>query len=79
MDTSLFSLLFFLVTTITSDFYSLKVHLLSFAQLDTLLISMFAKFSASCTVFGLTVISKLSVTAIALVRFPNSRLINELY
>jgi len=75
----LFSLLFFLVTTITLDFYSLKVLLLSFAQFVTLLISMFAKFSASRPVSGLTAISKLSATAIPLVPFPNSRLINELY
>ena len=79
MDTSLFSLLLFLVTTITLDFYSLKVLLLSFAQFDTFLISMFATFSASRTVSSLTAISKSSATAIALVRFPNSRLINELY
>ena len=79
MDPSLFALLFFRVTTISSDFYSLKVLLFSFAQFDTLLISMFAKFSASRTVSGLTAISKLLATAIALVRFPNSRLINELY
>ena len=79
MDTSLFSLLFSLVTTITLDFYSLKVLILSFAQFDTLLISMFAKFSSSRMVSDLNAISKSSATAIALVRFPNSRLINELY
>jgi len=67
------------VTTITLDFYSLKVLLLSFAQFDTLLISFFAKFSASRTVSGLTAISKSSATSIALVRFPKSRLSNELY
>jgi len=75
----LFYLLFFRVTIITSDFYSLKVLLLYFVQVDTLLISMFTTFSSSRTVSGLTAISKLSATAIALFRFPNSRLINELY
>jgi len=75
MDTSLFSLLLFLVTTITLDFYSLKVLLLSFAQFDTFLISMFATFSASRTVSSLTAISK----SLVVIRFPNSRLSNELY
>jgi hypothetical protein len=60
------------------DFCSLKVILLSFAQFDILLISMFAKFSASRTVFALTVVSKSSAKAIALVHFPKSRLNNEL-
>ena len=72
------SLPFFLVTTITLGFCSLKIILLSFAQFNILLISMFAKFSASLTVFALTAISRSSANAIALVRFPKSRLSNEL-
>ena len=51
--------------TLTLDFCSLKVILLSFAQFDILLISMFAKFSASRTVSALTAISKSSAKAIA--------------
>jgi hypothetical protein len=58
MDTSLFYLLFFHVTIITLDFCSLKVILLSYAQFDILLISMFANFSASYAVSALTAISK---------------------
>jgi hypothetical protein len=73
-ETSMFSLLFLLVTTITSDFCSLKVILFYFAQFNILLISTFAKFSASHTVFALTALSKSS----ALVRFPKSKLSNEL-
>ena len=40
---------------------------------------MFAKFSASHTFSALTAVSKSSAKAMALVRFQNSRLSNELY
>jgi len=60
-------------------FLFVKVLLLSFAQFDTLLISMFQKFSASRTVSGHTAIIKSLATAIAFVHSPNSGLSNELY
>ena len=66
------------MTTITFDFCSSNVILLSLAQIVIVLISMFAKFSASCTFSALTAINRSSANAMALVRFPNSRLSIEL-
>jgi len=58
IDTSVLSFLFFLVTTITFDFCSLNVLLLSSAHFDILFTSIFAKFSVSRTFSALTAISR---------------------
>jgi len=56
----------------------LNVILLSLAQFVILPISVFVKFSASYTFSALTAINRSSANAMTLVRFPNSRLSNEL-
>ena len=78
-DTSVLSFLFLLVTTITFDVCTLNVILVSSAHFHILFISIFGNFSASRTFSTLTAISRSSAKAIALVRFPNSRLSNVLY
>ena len=68
--TSVISILFLLVASITLDFCSLKVILFSSAQVVILFISMFAKLSATWTFPALTVLIRSSANAMALVRFP---------
>jgi hypothetical protein len=67
METAVFSLLFLLVITITFDFCSLNVILLFSAHFVILVISIFAKFSASISVSAVTATRRSSAKAIALV------------
>ena len=69
--TSVLSLFFLLVTSMTFDFCSFNVILFFFfAQFVSLPISILAKFSASWTFSALTAINRSSANATALVRFP---------